>query len=378
VRLLAFYLPQFHPIPENDHWWGQGFTEWTNVVKARPLFLGHHQPHLPSDLGFYDLRVPEVRDLQADMARSYGISAFCYYHYWFQGRRLLDRPFDEVLTSGHPDFPLCLCWANENWTRTWDGSNREVLMPQHHSQEDDLAHINHLLPAFQDSRYVRIDGKPLFLVYRTELLPDPARTAEIWRERAVAAGIGDLYLVRAENFVSDVDPKAIGFDAGVEFAPDWRVLPAPMFRRERWDLLARMQCRLGLIPRVYLTHRVYRYELLVRRMLAKHQVHYKRFRCVTPRWDNSPRRTSDAFIFRDSTPELYERWLREVIESTLATFQGDERLVFVNAWNEWAEGNHLEPDNLWGRAYLEATARAMESSDEAEPPGRDQRRPRTP
>ena len=361
LRLLAFYLPQFHPIPENDLWWGRGFTEWTNVAKAKPLFRGHHQPHLPSDLGFYDLRLPEVRDAQADMARSHGISGFCYYHYWFHGRRLLSRPFDEVLASGRPEFPFCLCWANENWTRTWDGTDRQVLMPQQHSPEDDRAHFAHLLPAFRDSRYVRVDGRPLFLVYRTELLPDPARTAEIWRESAAAAGLGDLYLARVENFVSDFDPKSIGFDAAVEFAPDWRALPTAMFRRERWDLWSKVQYRLHLVPRAYLTHRVYAYETLMRRMLAKPQVPYKRFRAVTPRWDNSPRRASDSVIFRDSTPELYETWLRALTRSTIDTFQGDEQLVFVNAWNEWAEGSHLEPEHLWGRAYLEATARAVES-----------------
>jgi lipopolysaccharide biosynthesis protein len=362
LRLLAFYLPQYHPIPENDHWWGQGFTEWTNVVKAKALFPGHHQPHLPSDLGFYDLRVPEVREAQADMAQRYGVSAFCYYHYWFHGRRLLDRPFDEVLTSGRPDFPFCLCWANESWTRSWDGGDREVLMTQRHSAEDDLAHIEHLLPAFQDRRYVRIGGKPLFLVYRTELLPDPIRTAEIWRERAHRTGIGDLYLVRVESFVSDTDPKAIGFDAAVEFAPDWRVLPAPRFRRERWDLLARVQHhlrRIGLIPKLYLNHSIYPYELLLNRMLNKPRVTYKRFSCVTPGWDNSARRARNSTIFCGSTPRLYENWLRTTIRDTLDTFQGDERIVFVNAWNEWAEGNHLEPDQLWGRAYLDATANAV-------------------
>jgi lipopolysaccharide biosynthesis protein len=363
VRLLAFYLPQFHPIPENDRWWGQGFTEWTNVARARRLFRGHHQPHLPTDLGFYDLRVPEVREAQADMARSHGISGFCYYHYWFNGRRLLERPFDEVLASGRPDFPFCLCWANENWTRAWDGADREVLMPQQYSPEDDRRHFDHLASAFRDRRYIRVDGKPLFLVYRTELLPDPARTAEIWRERARASGIGELYLVRVENFVADVDPKSIGFDAAVEFAPDWRVLPAPMFRRRRWALLARVLLWLGLLPRVYLDHRVYRYEVLVRRMLAKPRPGFKRFRCLTPGWDNSPRRARNAFIFQDATPRLYEKWLRTLVRDTVAAFQGDERLVFVNAWNEWAEGNHLEPDDFWGRAYLEATLRATRSGD---------------
>jgi lipopolysaccharide biosynthesis protein len=363
VRLLAFYLPQFHPIPENDRWWGRGFTEWTSVAKARPLFSGHSQPHLPSELGFYDLRVPEVREAQADLARAHGISGFCYYHYWFGGRRLLNRPFDEVLASGRPDFPFCLCWANETWTRRWDGADQEVLMPQRHSVEDDRAHIEHLLPTFEDRRYVRVDGKPLFLVYRTELLPDPTRTAAIWRERAISAGIGDLYLARVESFVPSVDPKTIGFDAAIEFAPDWHVLPAARFHRQRWDFPAKILhrlSRLGLIPNAYLTHRIYPYDLLARAMLEKPPVHYRRFRCATPQWDNSPRRPNGSVIFRDPSPAIYERWLRTLVQATRDAFQGDERLVFVNAWNEWAEGNHLEPDQLWGRAYLEATARALD------------------
>jgi lipopolysaccharide biosynthesis protein len=360
--VVAFYLPQFHPIPENDRWWGPGFTEWTNVTRARRLFAGHHQPHLPADLGLYDLRVPEVRELQADLARAYGISGFCYYHYWFNGRRLLNRPFDEVLAAGRPDFPFCLCWANENWTRAWNGSDRDILMPQAHSDEDDRAHIEHLLRAFTDRRYIRIDGKPLFLVYRTNLLPDPARTARIWRERARAAGIDDLYLVRVENWTPDIDPRTIGFDAAAEFAPDWRVLGRAPSTRERWDLLNRIQyrlARLGLIPSAYLDHSIYPYEILVERMLAKPVADHKRFRCATPGWDNSPRRANGATIFRDSTPRAYEAWLRSLVASTLETLQGDERLLFVNAWNEWGEGNHLEPDQRWGRAYLEATARAL-------------------
>jgi lipopolysaccharide biosynthesis protein len=362
IRLLAFYLPQFHPVPENDTWWGKGFTEWTNVVKARPLFRGHHQPHLPSDLGFYDLRLPEAREAQAAMAQSYGVTGFCYYHYWFHGRRLLNRPFDEVLSSGRPDFPFCLCWANENWTRRWDGAEHEVLLQQRYSAEDDRAHIEHLLSAFADSRYIRVDGKPLFLVYRTELLPDPARTAEIWRTSALTAGIGELYLAQVESFTPDVDPKTIGFDAAVEFAPDWRVLRTPLFNRDRWDLLARIQhrlARLGLIPSVYFSHRIYRYDDLVKGMLAKVPAPYKRFRAVTPGWDNCARRPTGSIVFRDSTPQAYERWLRAVIAQTTNIFRGDERLVFVNAWNEWAEGNHLEPDQLWGPAYLEATAHAL-------------------
>jgi lipopolysaccharide biosynthesis protein len=304
--------------------------------------------------------------MQADLARAYGISGFCYYHYWFNGRRLLNRPFDEVLASGRPDFPFCLCWANENWTRAWNGGDSDILMPQGHSAEDDQAHIEHLLRAFTDRRYIRIDGKPLFLVYRTSLLPDPARTAEIWRERARAAGIGDLYLVRVENWTPDFDPKMIGFDAAAEFAPDWRVLGRVPSSRQRWDLLARIQSRLvrlGLVAPAYRDHSIYPYEMLVERMLRKPAAAYKRFRCATPGWDNSPRRADGAGIFRDSTPRAYEAWLRSLVVSTLETFHGDERLLFVNAWNEWAEGNHLEPDQRWGRAYLEATARALRRAE---------------
>jgi lipopolysaccharide biosynthesis protein len=369
VRLLAFYLPQFHPIPENDQWWGKGFTEWTNVARARPLFPGHRQPHLPSDLGFYDLRLPEAREAQAALAQAYGIFGFCYYHYWFHGRRLLNRPFDEVLASGRPQFPFCLCWANENWTRAWDGAARQVLMPQQYSAEDDLAHIEHLLPAFEDSRYFRVDGKPLFLVYRTELLPNPAQTAEIWRRRAKAAGIGDLYLARVEGFTA-IDPATINFDAAIEFAPDWSVLPRARFHRERWDLAASILHRLGrigLIRRAYLDHAVYPYDLLATAMLQKPAVAYRRFRCATPGWDNSPRRPNGAQIFRDSSPDIYERWLRTLVRRTCDTFQGDERLVFLNAWNEWGEGSHLEPDHHWGRLYLESTALALDEQDADRP-----------
>ena len=183
-RVIAFYLPQFHPTPENDTWWPRGFTEWRNVVRASPLFAGHQQPHVPSELGFYDLRVPEVRVLQAELARGYGIEGFCYYHYWFKGRRVLQRPFQEVLTSGEPDFPFCLAWANENWTRAWDAGPQEVLIEQTYDPEDDRRHIDYLIRAFKDPRYIRVDGRPLLLIYRVQGMPDPVRTFDLWRERA--------------------------------------------------------------------------------------------------------------------------------------------------------------------------------------------------
>jgi lipopolysaccharide biosynthesis protein len=367
MRVIAFYLPQFHPTAENDRWWGRGFTEWRNVVRAKPLFPQHYQPHLPADLGFYDLRLPETRAAQAEMARRYGITGFCYYHYWFEGTRLLERPFSDVLRSGEPDFPFCLCWANENWTRQWDGMANQVLMPQRYSLEDDRAHIDYLIEAFQDPRYIKIDDRPLFLVYRTELFPEPSRTTEIWRERARAAGFPDLYLARLEARVSPgPDPRNTGFDAAVEFAPDKSVLAGPIMRGEYWGVRTRILNQLskvGLISSAYFEHAIYTYDSLVEGMLRKSAPDFLRFRCVTPGWDNSPRREKGAIIFHRSTPQRYETWLSAVARETLERHKGEERVIFVNAWNEWAEGNHLEPDQLWGLSYLEATALALKTKE---------------
>ncbi len=228
-RAIAFYLPQFHPIPENDEWWGKGFTEWTNVAKAGPLFEGHYQPHIPGELGYYDLRLPQARQAQAELAKEYGIYGFCYYHYWFNGKLLLNQPLDEVLASGEPDFPFCLCWANEDWTRAWDGRSGSVLIKQDYNDKDDLHHIMYLKHIFEDTRYIRIDGRPLFLVYRANRMPNPKRTTKIWREQARKHGIGELYLCRVESFPDEhTDPGAIGFDASVEFQPDWPDLGPPL------------------------------------------------------------------------------------------------------------------------------------------------------
>jgi lipopolysaccharide biosynthesis protein len=368
-RLLAFYLPQFHPIPENDAWWGPGFTEWTNVTRARPLFRGHQQPQLPTELGFYDLRVPEVREAQAELAREHGVHGFCWYHYWFNGRRLLERPFDEVLRSGRPDFPFCLCWANENWTRTWDGGDTDVLVPQAHGEEDDRAHLRWLAEAFSDPRYIRVDGRPVFLVYHAAELPDPRRTIETWRHEASRLGIPDPYLLRVESHVDDRgDPIALGFDAAVEFQPDGlrigpRVavfdLPGAWIDPRWYANKARRAYWRFLVPgHPYRANRVHDYRVMVEKALEPQPRDHLRYRCVNPGWDNSPRRRSDAKIMVGSTPDLYREWLTEI----LRRFQPptpDENLVFVNAWNEWAEGNHLEPDRRWGRAYLEATRDAF-------------------
>lgn len=349
AKLIAFHLPQFYPTPYNDEWWGKGFTEWTNVTKARPRFRGHYQPRLPADLGFYDLRLSEARDAQAALASQYGIYGFCYYHYWFHGKRLLELPVDEILKLGTPAFPFCLCWANENWTRIWDGSERQILMPQSYSEQDDLNHIRSLAASFSDPRYIRVDGKPIFLVYRSAALPSPKRTTDLWREEAQRLGIGQLYLCHVENNFGDprIDPAQHGFDAAVEFQPKLRLIPPSFAARVKGKLLP-------MFPNTHVSS----YAELVKNSLAEEPPQYPRYPCVCPDWDNTSRRPNRGLTLKNSTPALYEAWLREVIKRAQINSDGD-KVVFINAWNEWAEGCHLEPCRKWGRQYLEATYNAL-------------------
>jgi len=352
-RLIAMYLPQFHPIPENDRWWGEGFTEWTNVRKAKPRFPGHYQPHVPGQLGYYDLRDLAARQAQANLAGEYGVHGFCYYHYWFNGQRLLETPFNEVLASGKPDFPFCVCWANENWTRSWDGLDRDILMAQHYDDEDSLAFIEALFPAFRDERYIRVNGKPLLLVYRTGLIPAARRTAEIWREAAQKAGIGDLYLVRVENYMEGPEqkPEAIGFDAAMEFAPYWGAVGSSL------ENLAEIGgSPVPLRDNMY----VFDYAKCMGNMITRPLPDYPLFRGVFPSWDNAARRKNEPSIFVNSSPEQFAFWLAATILQTVEKRRGDERLVFINAWNEWGEGCHLEPDERYGMAWLEAVRSAVE------------------
>jgi lipopolysaccharide biosynthesis protein len=353
--LIAFYLPQFHPIPENDRFWGRGFTEWRTVARGKPLFPGHHQPHLPADLGFYDLRLAETRRAQAALAAEYGISGFCYYHYWFAGRRLLHAPLDQMLASGEPNFPFCLCWANENWTRAWDGQKKHVLIEQTFSEDDDRRHMEWLARVFRDPRYIRVDQKPLFLVYRAGNLPAPKRTTAIWRHEARCLGVGEICLGRVESFPSERgDPRLLGFDMGVEFQPDWVNLSWRSWPPLSWFL----STGAAWLKLAWRRDWVYDYEAVVEAMLRKATSPYPCFAGVTPRWDNSPRRRRAATILVNSTPARYERWLRTVIERT-RNRPVDQQLIFINAWNEWSEGSHLEPDLEFGRGYLEATRNAL-------------------
>jgi glycosyltransferase involved in cell wall biosynthesis len=347
VRLIAFYLPQFHPIPENDAWWGPGFTEWRNVARADPLFQGHYQPHIPADLGFYDLRLPDIREAQADLARQYGIHGFCYYHYWFGGKRLLDRPFDEVLASGRPDLPFCLCWANEPWSRRWDGREDDLLQAQTYSAADDLDHIRWLLPALGDRRAIGIDGKPIFLVYRSQHLANAARTTDIWREAAHKAGLPGLYLIAMETaWDLGRDATEMGFDAKVLFQPQFGTLISSVRR-----------VAIGERPHL----NVYTYRDAWRALDNLARVRYRRYETVFPSWDNTARVGENAMIIHECSPSAYEAQLRRAVARQQLEAP-DHRVVFINAWNEWAEGCHLEPDLRHGRGYLEATRAAVAAS----------------
>ena len=346
VALIAFYLPQYHPIPENDRWWGPGFTDWHNVVKARPNFDAHYQPHVPSELGYYDLRVPEIRALQAELARSHGIAAFCYYHYWFSGARLLQGPLDDIVASGAPDFPFCICWANENWTRSWEGRDEEILVAQHYRDNDAARFIADLLPMLEDRRYVRLRGRPLLLVYGAHGIPDPVRWSQIWRGEARRAGHPDLYLACVQSVHEPrSDPRTIGHDAAVEFPPHWT----------RSNVLTEI-----VIDRRPAFHgEVLDYVSCAKDMLTRPAPAYPLFRGIMPGWDNTARGQDRSHVFVNSEPANYGRWLRALIEQSRASQPIDERVIFINAWNEWGEGCHLEPDVRYGRAFLEATARAL-------------------
>ncbi|MBA2496367.1 MAG: glycoside hydrolase family 99-like domain-containing protein [Acidimicrobiia bacterium] len=347
MRTLAFYLPQFHPFPENDRWWGRGFTEWANVAAAQPRFPGHEQPHLPADLGFYDLRLPEVRAAQAELAGAHGIDGFVWYHYWFEGRRLMERPFDEVLRSGEPGLPFALAWANHSWTRNWNAWNGELLLEQRFSPGDDTRHLRWLAEAFADDRYITVDGRPLLLVTHANRMPEPRATVERWHDESSRLGIAPPYLVRVDINADDTDPRTIGFDACVAFPPVGAELPNRA--RPRWNDRHQRSVR-----RAFRDERVHDYDDIVslwtRRGLDRS---HRTYPCVCPRWDNSPRRDRGAVILRGATPDAYRRWL-ESVHRTFVPYGPDEDLLFVNAWNEWAEGAHLEPCTRWGRAFLRA------------------------
>ena len=341
-RLIAFFLTQFHPTSENDGWWGKGFTEWTNVTKAAPLFNGHYQPHLPTDLGFYDLRLRETRHEQIQLARQYGIDGFCYHYYWFSGTRILNRPLDEMLADRDSDMPLCLCWANENWTRRWDAAEHQILISQKYLPEDDLNFIKSLTPFFLDPRYIRFEGAPFLIVYRPQHLPNPRRTVQVWREYCEKIGIGKIHICAALTHGNE-EYGQFGFDSGVEFPPH------------------NLHCR-NVNDHIEFHEQFYgnamEYQDIAQSYLARQYHKQNVFKTVFPSWDNTARAHERALVVLNGTPHNYEYWLSKTVEHTRNAYPGEERFVFINAWNEWAEGCHLEPDRHFQRQFLEATLRA--------------------
>ena len=345
VKLIAFYLPQFHAIAENNKWWGEGFTEWTNVKPARPQFDGHYQPHVPNELGYYNLLDSSTQLRQIELAKLHGVGGFCFYTYWFAGKLLLEKPIENYLNDSSLDFPFCLCWANENWSRRWDGLDNDILMAQKHSPDDDLAFIEHVSQYMKDARYIRIDGKPLLLVYRPSLLPSAKETAKRWRDWCLNNGIGEIYLAYTQSFET-VDPIKYGFDAAIEFPPN---NSAPPNITNTVKPLS-----------TNFSGTVYDWNVFVERSRDYSKPAYKLFRSVCPAWDNTARRKAGGTVFLNSTPQKYQEWLTNAVVETCTRIENlDERLIFVNAWNEWAEGAHLEPDQHYGYAYLDATRKAL-------------------
>jgi len=358
---IAFYLPQYHPIPENDKWWGKGFTEWTNVAKAKPLFRGHYQPHIPADLGYYDLRVPETRYAQAEMAKASGIEGFCYWHYWFAGKRLLDRPFREVLESGKPDFPFCLAWANESWSGVWHGNPDRILMEQTYPGEEDYsAHFAELLCAFSDSRYITVYGKPLLVVYKPDQIPDSRRFMDYWRELAAKSGLKGLYIVGCAK--ETWDPISHGFDAVCLDTYSIGLIKLKHFQRH-WFLKMTERIIRKDLNRIYRRAisrpAVYRYSDFTKQALPDMRHDCEQFPTAIANWDNTPRSGLDGIILRGSTPELFRRHLRDAIEKVRQRTP-EKRIIFLKSWNEWAEGNYLEPDERFGHQYMDIIREEMD------------------
>ncbi len=359
--IIAYYLPQYHPIPENDLWWGKGFTEWTNVVKAKPFFKGHYQPHIPADLGYYDLRVPEVRQAQAAMASRYGIKGFMYYHYWFgDSKKILERPFDEVLKSEKPDFPFCLCWANESWKGAWFGefTNKLLLEQTYPGKGDYEKHFYHLLPAFSDERYIKVDGKPVFNVYMPLNLPDIKEFADIFKGLAVKEGFPGMFLI-GSRVPLGWNPYEYNFDgvigseaASLKYRDEYNKI-----KKKSYSIKI-LQKNIGKIfpaAKAKLIKKmpaVVEYSEIIDELITHKDFDFDYYPCVLPNWDNTPRAEERGLVFNNSTPELFYKHLKKAIDKVKHLPQ-ERRFVFIKSWNEWAEGNYLEPDKKFGYQYLE-------------------------
>lgn len=381
ARIIALYLPQFHPIPENDKWWGPGFTEWTNVAKAKPLFRGHVQPRIPADLGFYDLRLAETREQQAMLAREAGIEGFCYYHYWFGGgRQLLERPFNEVVASGRPDFPFCICWANHTWSnKTWNRKSAmqqdSVLMEQTYpGTEDDIAHFNSLLPAFRDPRYMTVDGKLIFVIYDPLKFINIERFIETWRKLAEKNGLPGFHFVGMTPSTLTLRVAADGsrqrvmpnlkssakifkdvLDLGFDSVNSFGKRRGEMLYEGKWKNLAKTILRHVGLPTGSIR---YDYERTVCNYFAPEDSWENVYPTILPQWDRTPRVSSWDGVYVNATPEKFEKHILQALE-LIKDKAPEHRILFLKSWNEWGEGNYVEPDLQWGHGFLDAIHRAV-------------------
>lgn len=350
-RLIAFYLPQFYPTPENDEWWQPGFTEWTNVANAKPLFKGHDQPRIPRDLGFYDLRVPETRECQAQLAKEAGIEGFCYWHYWFSGRRLLDRVFSDVVESGKPDYPFCLCWANHSWyQKTWDPTKpNKLLIEQTYPGVDDyVAHFNAMLPAFKDKRYMKVDGRLIFGIYDSLGFDDFQLFKETWNKLAKENGLNGFYFF---GFTFNAEKKSEIYDKGYDSVVIDEIL---RFKDSEVSYYKRF------IRKILHKPLILRYDDYSKWFLSHYEVATNMHPCINPNFDHSPRSHERGVVICDHSPQKWESLCKNVF-SICGNRKGDDNLVFIKAWNEWGEGNYLEPDTRFGKQFIQATHSAIDS-----------------
>lgn len=351
-RLVAFYLPQFHPIKENDYVWGKNFTEWTNVTADVPRFTGHVQPYLPKDTGFYDLRLDESISTQIELAKKHGIYGFCFYYYWFSGKRLLEEPLDKFLGHNEWDFNFSICWANENWTKRWDGRDNEVIVAQEYLPEDPEKFIKDVEHILLDPRYIREDGKPVLTVFRASELKEPEKYAMVWREYFRKKHKLELHLVSIISF-EDRDPREYGFDMALDFAPQSAFFKNKAFANGKYPYIdvsdklidKNFQGIVADYREVALNDKTYTF------------FGFPTYKCVTPSWDNDARKKGKGFVMYNESPDIYGKWLNAVVDIEVSKTKSP--LVFVNAWNEWAEGTTLEPTQHYGRAILNRTTQIL-------------------
>jgi len=371
VRLVAMYFPQLHPIPENDAWWGKGFTDWVNVKKARPQFRGHYQPRVPLGDRYYDQSQKATIEWQIDLAQRHGLHGFCHYHYWFGGKQLLETPTNIVMDSKEIRFPFALAWANETWSRRWDGLDHHILIEQTHAPDRELwmRHFEYLFRAWSDDRAIRIDGKPMFMIYRPHRITQIDAMLDLWREEAHRRGLPGLFFMAIKQFEFPVPAVLKHFDGIMQFQP-FEALYSPDFQAPAAELRRAIELARMLPERVqemlrYLRNQLgskltyYDYDLVWQQILKiEREAGLPTFPGAFVDWDNTARYVKRARIFKGASPERFAHWFEKLVEVT-ATRPPTERVIFLNAWNEWAEGTYLEPDERHGYKYIEAVRDAL-------------------